>query len=323
MIPHLPVSARASGRRPLRRRRLLALGAAVVPGLLAACGAPDRPPYLPTALPEAVTERLAPDTTRTVRVADGVWYRYLWSAGGPWAIHLLEADLRRCDLAIDVVRAGGPEGPGGHAPVTELAETTGRGPVVAAVNGDFFTPEGTPLGPELADGRLRTFRARPAFSWRPGGEPWIGTAGSRGDSALFVGWSLPVGDSVAGEVVGGWPELLDRGDRVGDLLVEENPGFAASRHPRTAVAWDPGRRRLWLVVVDGRQGAYSVGMTLPELAGLFEALGASEALNLDGGGSSVMVIRGNPVSRPSDETGERPVVNALLLRQDPSYCAGA
>ncbi|MBT8403057.1 MAG: phosphodiester glycosidase family protein, partial [Gemmatimonadetes bacterium] len=73
-------------------------------------------------------------------------------------------------------------------------------------------------------------------------------------------------------------------------------------------------------VVDGRQGDYSTGMTLPELADLFDALGATEALNLDGGGSSVMLLRGRRVSRPSDAEGERPVVNALLIVEDPDGC---
>ena len=76
----------------------------------------------------------------------------------------------------------------------------------------------------------------------------------------------------------------------------------------------------WLVVVDGRQGDYSTGMTLPELADLFQLLGATEALNLDGGGSSVMLLRGRRVSRPSDAEGERPVVNALLIVEDPGGC---
>jgi exopolysaccharide biosynthesis protein len=107
---------------------------------------------------------------------------------------------------------------------------------------------------------------------------------------------------------------------VGDLLVESNPSFAASRHPRTAVGYDPRGDRLWLVVVDGRQGDYSTGMSLPELTTLLEALHADEALNLDGGGSSVMVVRGRAVSRPSDSSGERPVVNALLVVDDPSRC---
>ena len=61
-------------------------------------------------------------------------------------------------------------------------------------------------------------------------------------------------------------------------------------------------------------------MTLPELTTLLEALGATEALNLDGGGSSVMVVRGQAASRPSDQAGERPVVNALALARDFSAC---
>ena len=119
-------------------------------------------------------------------------------------------------------------------------------------------------------------------------------------------------------VIAGFPELLDGGVRVRDDTPAAS--FAESRHPRTAVGWDPSTGRLWLVVVDGRQGSYSTGMSLAELSGLLEALGAREALNLDGGGSSVMVVRGRAVSRPSDETGERRVVNALVVVHDPARC---
>jgi hypothetical protein len=192
--------------------------------------------------------------------------------------------------------------------------------ILAAVNADFFTPEGRTLGSEVVDGKVTSARSRPALAWRPGREPWVGLAQVAGDS-LTTGWSVPLesaDDST--EVVGGYPELLDRGRRVGDLGVSERPGFAASRHPRTAVGYDPAARRLWLVVVDGRQPPYSVGMTLPELTALLEAFGAREAINLDGGGSSVMVIGGIPRNRPSEEGGERPVVNALALVRDLSLC---
>jgi exopolysaccharide biosynthesis protein len=128
-----------------------------------------------------------------------------------------------------------------------------------------------------------------------------------------------VGDKDEGAVIGGYPELLDGGRRVGDLLVSESPAFAASRHPRTAVGVGPRGDVLWMVVVDGRQGEYSLGMTLPELAAVFEALGVTEALNLDGGGSSVMVVRGRTLNRPS-EGGEREVVNALSVREDTAFC---
>ena len=276
---------------------------------------------------------LQPDTVRTLRPAPGVRYRFLWSPLGPWAVHVAEVELSRCGLALDVARADGAStGGGGLAQVAEIVAGDAGGGAVVAVNGDFFTPEGVPLGPELTDGRLRTPRERPALAWRPAEGPWIGRARLEGDSALAVGWSVPLGarvsgDAVAGrrgEVVGGYPQLLDGGSTVGDLLVSESPAFAASRLPRTAVGVDPATGRLWLVVVDGRHASYSLGMSLPELAGLLRALGATEALNLDGGGSSVMVLRGHAVSRPSDETGQRPVANALAVRHDPAaYCPAA
>lgn len=266
---------------------------------------------------------LQPDTVRVVTLSAGVFYRYAWSPRGPWAVHIVEADLSRCAVGLEVEAA--PRQPGlrgGRATVSELVWLHGDG-VLAAVNGDFFTPEGLPLGPEVVAGIRRTGRARPALVARGGGQlPWIGTTGVGSDRVEATGWLLARDQPGAVNVVGGYPELLDGGRRIGDLLVASNPGFAASRHPRTAVAVSVDEPRAWLLVVDGRQGDYSTGMTLPELTELLESLGAEEALNLDGGGSSALVIRGRPVSRPSDETGERPVVNALLLVENPARCAG-
>lgn len=300
-------------------------GVAILAALLGAaswgCAPPDHPPGLPGVLPPAVETLLAPDSARVRRIADGVFYRYLWSPRGPWAVHLVEADLARCGLGLRVERA--PRQPGmrgGRTSVTDLVRRHG-GTVVAAVNGDFFTPEGLPLGPEVSAGVRRTGRERPAVAFRAGERaPWIGTTGVGVDRVSATGWPLDGDGGGAAEVLGGYPELLDAGARVGDLLVEANPSFAASRHPRTAVAVSVEEPRLYLVVVDGRQGDYSTGMTLPELAELLEALGAEEALNLDGGGSSVLVVHGRAVSRPSDDAGERPVVNALLLVEDPGLC---
>jgi exopolysaccharide biosynthesis protein len=72
------------------------------------------------------------------------------------------------------------------------------------------------------------------------------------------------------------------------------------------------KARAGLVTVDGRQAA-SVGMTLVELAELMREAGAWDALNFDGGGSTVMVIKGRVVNSPSDPTGEREIANGLLL----------
>mgnify|MGYP001077101275 FL=1 len=113
-------------------------------------------------------------------------------------------------------------------------------------------------------------------------------------------------------VLGGGPRLLAAGRApVSDPGVY-GPGFAEARHPRTA-AGVRADGRLLLVTVDGRQPERSVGMTIVELAALLGELGAVEAINMDGGGSTTMVIRGEVANGPSDLTGERPVGDALLL----------
>ena len=68
---------------------------------------------------------------------------------------------------------------------------------------------------------------------------------------------------------------------------------------------------LLLVTVDGRLPGWSVGMTLAQSARLMRSLGARDALNLDGGGSSTMVVRGEVVNRPADGL-ERRVSDGLF-----------
>lgn len=85
----------------------------------------------------------------------------------------------------------------------------------------------------------------------------------------------------------------DKGHQPGSLLVTDgrNTGETArvqpaARHPRTAAGVTADGRTLILLVIDGRQPAHSVGATLPELADIMISLGAANAINLDGGGSS-------------------------------------
>ncbi len=289
--------------------------------LVLACAPPDRPARIPDDPTVRLLEVLAPDSTRQVSVDAGVWYRGFWSSRGPWAVHLLAVDMGRCELGLQTLPAPRQDdSPGGRERVSRLMRAAGDG-VLAGVNADFFTPEGLPLGPEITGGSVRSPRARPVLAWRPGYAPWMGRTRVEGDSILHVGWPISLdAPDIALQVVSGFPDLLDGGMRIGDLEVSRRPSFADARHPRTAVGHDPATGWLYLVVVDGRQGEYSAGMSLPELADLMEALGITEALNLDGGGSSVMVIRGQVVSRPSDAEGERPVANALAVRKDPAYC---
>jgi hypothetical protein len=291
---------------------------------VAACG--KNAVVAPTApadtIPAALLAFLKPDTTRSAPVASGVRYRYLWSRQGPWAIHLVEADLSRCELGLRTLRPATREAGGkGLERVTAMASrATG---VLVAVNADFFNADGTTVGPEVVRGRVTAaVGGRPAIAWKAGTAPWMGIATISGDS-LRAGWPISVGAGDGRtELVGGFPDMLDRGARVGDLEVAARPTFAPVRHPRTAVGYDEATRKLWLIEVDGRQLPYSDGMTLPELASLMEALAIDEGLNLDGGGSSVMVVLGTARNRPSDAAGERAVVNALALVRDSTLCAG-
>lgn len=84
---------------------------------------------------------------------------------------------------------------------------------------------------------------------------------------------------------------------------------ADALHPRTAVALSRRRDRLFLIIVDGRQPNYSEGVTLTELANLAARHGAAIGLNLDGGGSSTLVM--------ADETGEPLFLNVPIRGRIP------
>ena len=119
------------------------------------------------------------------------------------------------------------------------------------------------------------------------------------------------------ESVGGWPQLVVHGRSVADSADAREgtfPRFSAVRHPRTGIGFSKDSTTLYLVTVDGRQESSS-GMSLVEFANLMLSLGVYEGLNLDGGGSTTMVVEGAIVNRPSDPDGERPVGNALLVIQ--------
>ena len=126
--------------------------------------------------------------------------------------------------------------------------------------------------------------------------------------------STQIGFPGAVDVLGGNPLLVVNGSVAGSEVDGSGPFF--DRAPRTAVGWTR-EGMLLIVVVDGRQSGYSRGMTMRELAELMLTLGAHQALNLDGGGSSAMILNGLIASRPSDRGGERSVSNALVVLPGP------
>ena len=119
------------------------------------------------------------------------------------------------------------------------------------------------------------------------------------------------------EAVGGRPMLARDSVIVNEVETEGQASFRA-RNPRTAVGLANKGRRLLLVVIDGRQPNYSLGTTLRETAEIMLALGARDAINLDGGGSSALVFRDSTrtmrvANKPSDAGGERAVGDALAI----------
>lgn len=116
-------------------------------------------------------------------------------------------------------------------------------------------------------------------------------------------------------LVGGWPRILRDGVNVaGDAATVEGTisRNAEVRHPRTSIGYSRDGKKVWLMVVDGRSKD-SAGMTLIELADAMRALGAYNAINFDGGGSSTIVINGKLVNVPSDAAGERNIGNAMMV----------
>jgi exopolysaccharide biosynthesis protein len=198
--------------------------------------------------------------------------------------------------AVEVIVSGGDERTAAEQTVMPedtfaFARRTGS---ALAVNANFYGwVEGRldPIGLVLSDGVTASV-AREA-----GGQfgPMVLFDDGEGEAIVYAGPTSRPADFQATDAVAGVGVSGD-GQSPGTLLAldGQNLGTTArvapdKRHPRTALGVSADGRTLYLLVVDGRQPGHSVGMTLPELADAMIALGADDALNLDGGGSTAMV----------------------------------
>ena len=141
---------------------------------------------------------------------------------------------------------------------------------------------------------------------------------TEGDTISMTMNYLPVHDRINSPIrhlLSGWGRLTWNGINL-PAIADTNEGltakFTAVRHPRTFVGFNADTSMLYLGVVDGRQ-EQSVGMTFLEMSNFLLSYGVTNAINLDGGGSSVLVINGKVVNSPSDKTGERPVANSIQV----------
>ncbi len=147
-----------------------------------------------------------------------------------------------------------------------------------------------------------------------------------GSASTFLNKRVFVGDTLSfilqldpaqhplKEMIGGMPRIIRDGQKSVEWQQENiRESFCTDRHPRTTLGFTADSSKLFLFTVDGRQAGYSVGMSLYELADYMLSWNIFQGINLDGGGSTTMVVRGDLANQPSDAAGERAVSNALMV----------
>jgi exopolysaccharide biosynthesis protein len=226
-------------------------------------------------------------------VFPGVEHRHIVREGVD--AHAVRVDLDAACVAVIATAAADRS-----VTVSEFARRVGA---VVAVNGDYFDPALEPVGLAMGGGEV----------WAQADErirrqEVVGVGGRRVE--IFPR-AEPLRNPAAWMTgaVSGWPMVVENCAPVAEL-----PGsdfFTRAPHPRTAVGLSADRRRLLLLVADGRRVEVA-GPTLPELAALMVEVGACTALNLDGGGSSALWVQDRIVNQPSDLV-ERPVANHLAV----------
>jgi exopolysaccharide biosynthesis protein len=114
--------------------------------------------------------------------------------------------------------------------------------------------------------------------------------------------------------IGGGPTLIHNG-KIHITNKEEQMfvGGEKDKHPRTAMGYT-SKNKLIILVVQGRFPGLAEGVTLAQEAKILLDIGCHEALNLDGGGSSCMLVNGIETIKPSDKDGQRPVPGVFMIR---------
>ena len=112
-------------------------------------------------------------------------------------------------------------------------------------------------------------------------------------------------------IISGGPYLVKDGGIYIDVTAQKLKAITG-KNPRTAIGYTANNEFI-MVTVDGREHA-SVGMTLGELARMMKGFGCINAMNLDGGGSTVMYVQGKIVNSPA-QRGGIPISNALTIKE--------
>ncbi|WP_210462852.1 phosphodiester glycosidase family protein [Rufibacter roseolus] len=267
--------------------------------------------------------------------------------GKPFRAYYLEADLKDPKLEI-VARVGNGQR---FTPKQYYEQETGN--VLAVVNTTFFSfADNSNLNLVINNGKVLAPQA-PVRRKNPNGpdtltyHPTTGVIGFFRNRTADVAWAYNVGKKkktmelaapyAAGTngqpapapsrrtarhmkrwkpqtAVGGGPVLVQDG-KVHVTAQEEMRGGASfiGPNPRTVMGYTPDQK-LIILMVEGRNKGIAEGASLDQLAQLMVSLGCREAVNLDGGGSSALYVKGKDTIKPSDKEGQRPLPAVLVLK---------
>lgn len=214
----------------------------------------------------------------------------------PLSIQMVRIDLADPDRELAVAVGPDPDGDGSaESQLVDPRKLAASAHLSIAVNANPWAnlapKPGNPVPEEFLEGTACDIRG------------WVlaeGKQRSTPQKSYVSFWLDPEGRGHIGDLdipvparlaISGFSPIL----REGNILPRE----AGDLHPRTALGLDKEGRILTLVTVDGRQKGFSEGMSGSELAGLMKELGCTDALNLDGGGSTILLGRGQILNSPS------------------------
>jgi len=258
----------------------------------------------------------------------GVSHKTLAAPGPePMVIQALRVDLEAGGVSL-FVTPGDPSAGHEYRAMTPSAALTSQG-WQAAVNGGYFLPfsGGSPGGDDYVPQPGQGTDASGSAVHDGRTVSPVETDLDKRVSAIICIWKQAkvrildgqLCDASVREAMAAGPRLLADGEPLSFAASDRE--FSQGRHPRTAVGLDARRRILWLVTVDGRQPGISLGASLTELTAILQGLGAADAINLDGGGSTTMVVQSPTgpqrlnVPIHTGITGrERPVANHLGVK---------
>lgn len=258
------------------------------------------------------------ESSEVNKIANAPWESEEVSEEIVWKYHQFEdlfnsrqsITVFEVDLSKGTIEVALPHVESGFVSTSEFGEQVGA---IAAINGSFFNTKtgGSTVFLKENDSiyaktgeKFTSYRENAGFA-----------ISQHGDVSVIKrpdqGWESLVEHS---SILASGPLLLDR-----DQMVDQkDQAFNTNRHPRTAIGITKDNR-LIAVVVDGRN-TNAHGVSIKELSIIMKALGCTDAMNLDGGGSSTAWVKGHGVvnypsdNKKFDHKGERAVANALCFK---------